>query len=105
MNAAKTLLNFVLTGALLGALIASWVSPRFISWNNTTEFATRTDCNLPYVIDLVTSKLLTWQLVGAGIGAVVFLVLGIFFRIRMNRKAQKEGARTPPPPASSQTMP
>ncbi|WP_342378224.1 hypothetical protein NVS55_02610 [Myxococcus stipitatus] len=105
MNAAKTLLNFVLSGTLLGVLVASWAGPHFIGWYNETPLATQTMCNLPKVVHEVTSTLLTWQMVGAGIGAVVFLVLGILFSVRANRKAQREGTHTPPPPATSQPAP
>ncbi|MFY2556140.1 hypothetical protein ACN469_00695 [Corallococcus terminator] len=103
MNTAKTLLNFVLAGALLGILVASWVGPSAIGWYNETPLATQTMCNLPQVIQKVSSDLLGWQSVGAGIGAAVFLVLGILFTVSMNRKARRQ--ETPPPGAPSQTAP
>ncbi|NVJ28785.1 MULTISPECIES: hypothetical protein [Myxococcus] len=105
MNAAKTLLNFVLGGALLGILIASWAGPHFIGWYNETPLATQTMCNLPQVIRHVSSELLTWQTIGAGVGATVFLVLGILFTIRSNRKAREQETRTPPPAAPAETAP
>ena len=74
MNTAKTLLNFVLSGALLGILVASWAGPNFIGWYNETPLAA--------------------QAVGAGIGALVFLVLGILFARRATRRARLE--KTPP---------
>ncbi|MCP3163456.1 hypothetical protein [Myxococcus qinghaiensis] len=105
MNAAKTLLNFVLGGALLGILVASWAGPHFIGWYNETPLATQTMCNLPQVIRQVSSDLLTWQTIGAGVGAAVFLVLGILFTVRSNRKAREQQTRTPPPAAPPQTTP
>jgi len=100
MNTAKTLLNFVLAGTLLGALVASWVGPHAIGWYNETPLATQTMCNLPEVVRNVTSQLLTWQVIGAGIGAAVFLALGILFTLRMNKKARPPSS---PPPAATQT--
>lgn len=105
MNAAKTLLNFVLAGTLLGILVASWAGPHFIGWYNETPLATQTMCNLPQVIRHVSSDLLTWQTIGAGVGAAVFLVLGIVFTVRANRKAREQETQTPPPAAPSQTAP
>ncbi|NTX05352.1 hypothetical protein HUA74_27670 [Myxococcus sp. CA051A] len=105
MNAAKTLLNFVLAGTLLGILVASWAGPHFIGWYNETPLATQTMCNLPQVVRNVSSDLLTWQTIGAGIGAAAFLALGILFTLRGNRKAREQEAQTPPPAAPSQTAP
>jgi hypothetical protein len=94
MNTAKTLLNFVLAGTLLGILVASWAGPTFIGWYNETPLATQVMCNLPEVVRNVSASLLTWQATGAGIGAVVFLVLGILVARRASRRARLE--KTPP---------
>ncbi|MCP3065477.1 hypothetical protein LXT21_42610 [Myxococcus sp. K38C18041901] len=102
MNAAKTLLNFVLLGTLLGVLVASWVGPNYLGWYNETPLATQTMCNLPEVIRNVTTDLIHYQTIGAGVGALVFLVLGVLFVLRANRKAKDLGA---PPPAAPQTAP
>ncbi len=96
MNTAKTLLNFVLAGALLGIVVASWMGPAFLGWYNETPFATQTVCNLPQVIRGTTSSLLTYQASGAGIGALVMLVLGVLFVRRANRKALERAGQTPP---------
>jgi hypothetical protein len=96
MNTAKTLLNFVLAGALLGIIVASWMGPAFLGWYNETPFATQTVCNLPEVIRSTTSSLLTYQASGAGIGALVMLVLGVLFVRRASRKALARAGQTPP---------
>ncbi|MFP2912239.1 hypothetical protein ACLESD_45900 [Pyxidicoccus sp. 3LFB2] len=96
MNVAKTLLNFVLAGALLGIVVASWMGPAFLGWYNETPFATQTMCNLPEVIQRTTSSLLSYQAIGAGAGSLVMLVLGILFVRRASRRARAAGAQTPP---------
>lgn len=105
MNAAKTLLNFVLLGTLLGILVASWVGPNYLGWYNETPLATQTMCNLPEVIRNVTSDLIHYQTIGAGVGALAFLVLGVLFVLRANRKARDSHPGAPPPPAAPQTAP
>lgn len=99
MNTAKTLLNFVLAGALLGILVASWAGPTFIGWYNETPLASQVMCNLPEVVRNVSSSLLTWQAVGAGIGATAFLVLGILVARRASRRARAQAGETTPPSA------
>lgn len=96
MNTAKTLLNFVLAGALLGIIAASWLGPAFLGWYNETPYATQTVCNLPDVIRKTSSEVLTYQAVGAGIGSVVMLVLGVLFVRRASRKARMQAGPTPP---------
>ncbi|MBZ4420270.1 hypothetical protein [Myxococcus sp. RHSTA-1-4] len=103
MNTAKTLLNFVLAGALLGIAAASWIGPSFLGWYNETPYATQTMCNLPEVIRKTASDVLTYQAVGAGIGAFVMLVLGVLFVRRASRRARMQAGQTPPtapPPAA-----
>jgi len=96
MNVAKTLLNFVLAGALLGIVVASWLGPSFLGWYNETPYATQTMCNLPDVIRRTSASLLSYQATGAGIGGFVMLVLGILFVRRANRRARAQAGQTPP---------
>jgi hypothetical protein len=80
MATLKTLLTFMLAGAFFGLAGASWLGPKWLQWDNTTRLAaTQTMCDLPVVIESVTSELLRMQLLGTLGGALVFLVLGIFF--------------------------
>jgi hypothetical protein len=96
MNVAKTLLNFVLAGALLGIVVASWLGPSFLGWYNETPYATQTMCNLPDVIRRTSASLLSYQATGAGIGGFVMLVLGILFVRRASRRARAQAGQTPP---------
>jgi hypothetical protein len=96
MNVAKTLLNFVLAGALLGIVVASWLGPSFLGWYNETPYATQTMCNLPDVIRRTSASLLSYQATGAGIGGFIMLVLGILFVRRASRRARAQAGQTPP---------
>ncbi|WP_224249209.1 hypothetical protein [Hyalangium gracile] len=96
MARLKTVLTFMLAGAFLGNLVASLAAPQFMEWYNSTALATQTMCNLPEVVRKVTDDLIRAQLIGSGIGAGAFLVLGILF---VRARTKKERA-TPPPPAA-----
>jgi hypothetical protein len=98
MATLKTLLTFMLLGALVGLLGASWLGPRWIAWNNTATLATTTQCNLPEVVERVTSELLYYQSLGAAVGAGAFLVLGavVVRRRAVAHRAQPAPAARPP---------
>ncbi|WP_426756562.1 hypothetical protein [Myxococcus sp. Y35] len=96
MNAAKTLLNFVLVGALLGVVVASWMGPNYLGWYNETPYATQTMCNLPEVIRKTSADLISYQVIGGGVGAALFLVLGVLFVRRTHRRARPQADQTPP---------
>ena len=99
----KTILIFVLTGGLLGGLIASVIVPPALTWYITPgglpEGAQiQALVQIPEVIRYATGKLMRAQAIGVGIGAVGGLVAGILF-VRRNQF-------TPPPvPAGSRTEP
>jgi hypothetical protein len=96
MNLFKTLLAYVFAGAWLGGALASWIGPSFLEWYNTAsaEFGTQTVCDVPKTIQVVTSKLITYQLIGSAIGAVTALVLGLVIARTLARRA---AARAQPP--------
>ncbi len=80
----KTVLILVLFGALLGAAAASVIVPPTLSWYNEAGFLSQQAgqvqalVNIPQVIRYTTTRLIKGQLIGAAIGAAVFLVLGMF---------------------------
>jgi hypothetical protein len=96
----KTVLTFMLGGALLGNLVATLAAPRFMEWYNSTPLASQTMCNLPQVVHDVTRQLIRAQLIGSGIGLIVFLVLGVVF---VQARAKKQHA--PPPPVAPTPTP
>ena len=90
MAATKTVLVFMLVGALLGAVAASFVVPPMLSWYNEPGSIApgkevQTLCNLPELIRYTSKRLLLGQLVGAGIGAFVALFPGLSVARRRSR--------------------
>ncbi|HYH97540.1 hypothetical protein [Hyalangium sp.] len=100
MAKLKTVLTFMLAGAFLGNLVATFTAPRFMEWYNSTPLASQTMCNLPQVVHDVTTQLIRAQFIGSGIGVVLFLVLGTVY---VQARAKKQSA--PPPPASTPPPP
>jgi hypothetical protein len=78
----KTVLIFVLAGALLGVVIASYVVPPALSWYTSPGglpqgAQIQAIVQIPEVIRYATSKLMRGQVIGGGIGAAFGLVVGI----------------------------
>jgi hypothetical protein len=99
----KTILIFVLTGGLLGGLIASLIVPPALTWYITPgglpEGAQiQALVQIPEVIRYATGKLMRAQAIGVGIGAVGGLIAGILF-VRRNQ------ATPLPVPAGSRAEP
>ena len=83
----------MLIGALVGGVVASFVVPPVLAWYNETgkissASQVQTLCNLPELIRYTSSRLLRGQLIGAAIGALVFLYPGFLAA----RRAEEESA-------------
>jgi hypothetical protein len=79
----KTILVYMMVGAILGAVAASFIVPPVLAWYNepghiSPNKPVETLCNLPDLIRYTSTRLLWGQLIGAGIGALVFLFPGVF---------------------------
>jgi hypothetical protein len=100
----KTTLILILTGALLGIAVASYVVPPALSWYaapgglpENTEI--RALVQIPEVIGYATAKLIRGQAVGAGIGAAVGLILGIVMAFK------RRPVRAQPPAPGAPAVP
>jgi hypothetical protein len=88
----KSVLIWVLAGALLGGVAASFVVPPMLSWYNEAGYLSQGGgqpaamVELPKVVRYATSRLIRGQAIGAGIGAVVFFVLGLAVGGRSRRR-------------------
>jgi hypothetical protein len=82
----KTTLVLALAGALLGAVIASFVVPPALAWYTSPGglpqgAQIQAVVQIPEVIRYATSRLIRGQMIGAGIGAMAGLAVGIFMNI------------------------
>ena len=82
MNGMKTVLVYLMIGALLGAVAASFIVPPVLAWYNqpgdiSSSHQVQTLCDLPELIRYTSSRILRGQLIGAGIGAFIFLFPGV----------------------------
>ena len=79
----KSILIWILAGALLGGVAASFVVPPMLSWYNEAGYLSQGGgqpaamVNLPQVVRYATTRLIRGQAIGAGVGAVVFFALGL----------------------------
>jgi hypothetical protein len=78
----KTVTIFVLTGALLGVVVASLIAPSALSWYSTpgglpegTQIQALVQ--IEEVIKYATGQLIKYQTIGGAIGAVIGLIGGI----------------------------
>lgn len=100
----KTVLILVLAGALVGAVVASYVVPPALSWYSAPgglpEGAQiQAVVQIPEVIRYATDRLIRGQVIGAGIGAAIGLFLGVFLAMSKsarNRAVAKAAAAAEP---------
>ena len=102
----KTTLILILSGALLGIAVASFVVPPALSWYSApgglpegTEI--RAMVQIPEVIKYATGRLMYGQAIGAAIGAAVGCILGIV----MAFKRRPVSAPAPPSAPIGPTVP
>ena len=94
----KTIIIFVLVGALAGIAVASLVVPPALSWYSEpgglpkgTQIQALVE--IPEVIRYSTSKLIRGQTIGAVIGAVI----GLAFGVLLVRAGRRKASVVPPP--------
>lgn len=91
MRTVKRLLAFALAGAILGAVASSFVAPGLIRWYNTPGEGMPPGLDFSRFVDQITRAMLQAQLLGAALGALVVLAIGV---------AVSRGKKTAPTPAS-----
>jgi len=95
----KTIVIWVLVGALLGVAAASFIVPPMLSWYNEAGYLSKGNqaaamVSLPEVVRYATDRLILGQAIGGGIGGVVFFVLGLAFGGRKRRRTKSDSAPT-----------
>jgi len=97
MNAFKTILLYVFGGALLGDLVGTLLGRSSIPWWHSSGSATDlVQVHMPEKAQLIISQMLTFQLIGGGVGAVLGLILGVMV---VRAFARRAAGRVPPPVA------
>ncbi len=97
----KGILIWVLFGALLGIVTASFIVPPMLSWYNEAGYLSKGNqaaamVNLPEVVRYSTTRLMRGQAIGGLIGAALFFVLGLSFGGRPKRRKGDPAAAAPP---------
>jgi hypothetical protein len=88
----KTAVIWLLLGALVGIAVASFVVPPALSWYTAPGGLPRGTqiqalVEIPEVIRYATGRLIRAQLIGAGVGAVLGLVIGVLVSRRQPASA------------------
>ena|SRR5215813_2109199 len=98
----KGIVIWMLAGALLGIIAASFIVPPMLGWYNEAGYLSNAGqpaamVNLPEVVKYSTSRLIRGQAIGAAIGAVLFFVLGLALGSgrRRRRRASATATTTP----------
>lgn len=93
--AAKSLILFLL-GLILGSVVTTFFAPKIITWYQTTSDPNAM-CNCVTTAHNTVQTLVRAQAIGAAVGAVVLLTLGlVVFR---RRRREPEPQQKPAAPA------
>jgi hypothetical protein len=102
MAMLKKVLGFLLGGAIVGAVAASFIVPPMIVWYDSPGPGVPSGFDLAPHTRSVISRLLVGQAIGAGIGAALLLVIGVLvFKAQAKRAVTAAPAVHPlasPPP-------
>src|SRR5262245_38568636 len=87
----KTYLLLILSGALVGVVVASYIVPPALSWYTSPGglpkgAEVQAVVQIPEVIRYATTRLIRGQLIGGVIGAALGLTLGIIISSRAKRR-------------------
>lgn len=88
----KTVLNFVVAGALIGILAASWAGPGYVEWDNRTGPTDTGTCFCSRKAREGAEQMLTYQKAWGGVGAGVGLLASIGFLFWKRSRAKKANA-------------
>lgn len=84
MASVKTIVLFVLVGAILGVVVVDFIAPGAIAWDHTPASG-QALCNCGEVSHSVAMSMIKWQGIGAAVGGLGFLALGILFEVRRKK--------------------
>lgn len=89
----RTVMNFVVAGALVGVLSVTILGPRFIQWDNTVGGGNNAMCICSEKARQGADTIIGYQMNGLAIGAAVGLIGGIaWFVVRRKKLAAAAAA-------------
>jgi hypothetical protein len=95
MSTFKTLLLFLFGGAVVGEALGSVLGRSAIPWYYTPGHGQLVQSQFPETAQAIIGDLLRFQIIGAAIGAVGFLIIGI---VATRAASQRQTTSSPPPP-------
>lgn len=90
----RTVLNFVVFGAMIGILIASYMGPGYVEWDNRTGAADGGMCLCSKKAREGADRLLGFQMEAAAAGGGVGVLMSIGYLLWRRSKAKKAAANT-----------
>lgn len=84
MASVKTVVLFLLVGAALGVVVVDFIAPAAIAWDHTPRSG-QALCNCGEIAASVSSALIKSQAVGAALGGIGCMVLGILYEVRRKK--------------------
>ena len=93
MARVRVVMNFMVAGALLAVLLVSWAGPKYINWNNTAGSGSGTAmCLCPTQALYGAQQIISYQMTGCAVGAVLGLILGITWVVLRRNKVAAAAA-------------
>jgi hypothetical protein len=83
----RVVATFIVAFALLAVLLVSWQGPRFIAWDNSVGYGITAQCICSETALLGAKYIISYQMRGCAVGAVLGAIAGIAFVVIRRKKA------------------
>jgi len=100
MSVVRSVLFWVLFGALAGTWAGGLIGRSWVPWFNTPGGGIQSQCACGPITHETVAHMITFQVAGMIAGAVLALVLAIVLGAGRKRKVQPSAPATPPPAAA-----
>lgn len=92
MAQLRVVATFIVAFALLAVLVVSWAGPGYISWDNTPGSGTAAMCLCSTQALQGAQRMISFQMTGCAVGAVVGAIAGIAFVVIRRKKVPPAAA-------------
>ena len=100
MSVVRSVLFWVLFGALTGTWAGGLIGRSWVPWFNTPGGGVQSQCACGPITHETVTHMITFELWGMIAGAVLALVLALVFGAGRKRKVEPAGPAAPPPAAA-----